>query len=134
LCFDVMVIIGFAVLALGLWLLFGRWHAYRDGKPGITWLRGLLVCAAVAGPASVVALECGWVVTEEGRQPWIVVGIMSVRDAVNPEPGLLAGLWLILAVYTGMTVGTVYVLRRLARQHPVPSAPQESDVREYPVT
>jgi cytochrome bd ubiquinol oxidase subunit I len=128
-----MVGVGLAIVALGGWLAVGRWYARRRGRPGVPALRTFLVCSAIAGPASVIALECGWVVTEEGRQPWIVVGAMSVRDAVNPAPGLLAGLWLLLVVYAGMTVATVYVLRRLARQHPVPLAPQESDVQRYRV-
>ncbi|MEU9445723.1 cytochrome ubiquinol oxidase subunit I [Streptomyces sp. NPDC048304] len=80
-----------------------------------------------------MALESGWSVTELGRQPWIVYGVMSVRDAVNPAPGLMTGLWLVLVVYAAMTVATVYVLRRLARGTAVPVAPQEADVRGYPV-
>jgi cytochrome d ubiquinol oxidase subunit I len=55
---------------------------------------------------------------------------MSVHDAVNPAPGLVAGLWLVLVVYAGLTVATVYVMRRLATQHPVPLAPQERDVEQ----
>jgi cytochrome d ubiquinol oxidase subunit I len=45
--------------------------------------RVFLVLRAIAGPAAVAALECGWTVTEEGRQPWVVQGVMSVHDAVN---------------------------------------------------
>jgi cytochrome d ubiquinol oxidase subunit I len=93
-----------------------------------------LALGAIAGPAVVVALECGWTVTEEGRQPWIVQGVMSVHDAVNPAPGLMVGLWLVLAVYAVLTVAVVYVMRRLARQTPIPTAPQERDVENYPVT
>jgi cytochrome d ubiquinol oxidase subunit I len=134
LCFDVMVGVGIFLLLLGLWLVVGRWWARRRGRAALPALRAFLVCGAIAGPASVVALECGWVVTEEGRQPWVVQGVMSVADAVNPAPGLLAGLWLLLVVYAGMTAATVYVLRRLARQRPVPLAPQESDVEQYKIT
>lgn len=132
LSFDVMVGIGFFLLFMGVWLLVGWWiRRHGDGElPG--W-PGFLVLAAIAGPASVVALEAGWTVTEEGRQPWVVQGLMSVHDAVNPAPGLRIGLWLVLVVYAGMTIATVYVLRQLARQHPVPFAPQERDVEEYRV-
>ncbi|MGW4348271.1 cytochrome ubiquinol oxidase subunit I [Streptomyces sp. NPDC004690] len=132
--FDLMVAVGFFLLALGVWLLLAWWRTRRGG--GLLDRRGsrlLLALVALAGPASVVALESGWSVTELGRQPWIVYGVMSVRDAVNPAPGLMTGLWLVLVVYAAMTVATVYVLRRLARGTAVPVAPQETDVRDYSV-
>jgi cytochrome bd ubiquinol oxidase subunit I len=152
--FDVMVAVGFLLLALGLWLLAVRLvqrrrrrrHGERrtrlsfDGRTAVEgWPfegrggRLFLTLGAIAGPAAVVALECGWTVTEEGRQPWVVWGLLSVRDAVNPAPGLLAGLWLVVAVYVVMTAATVYVLRRLARDKPVPVAPQDADAEAYPV-
>ncbi|MEU0946199.1 cytochrome ubiquinol oxidase subunit I [Streptomyces canus] len=130
--FDLMVAVGFFLLALGVWLLWTWWRSRRAGRE-LSTPRLFLALAAVAGPAAVVALECGWTVTELGRQPWIVWGVMSVRDAVNPAPGLMTGLWLVLVVYAAMTVATVYVLRRLARGTPVPQAPQEEDVTGYPV-
>ncbi|GAB2988282.1 cytochrome ubiquinol oxidase subunit I [Amycolatopsis acidiphila] len=132
LAFDLMVGVGFFLLLVAVWLAVGAFLRRRRGRfllPRAFWVFGL-----VAGPAAVVALEAGWTVTEEGRQPWIVQGVMSVRDAVNPAPGLMVGLWLVLVVYAGMTVGVVYVLRRLAKQTPVPVAPQERDVEDYPVT
>jgi cytochrome d ubiquinol oxidase subunit I len=125
LSFDVMVGIGFFLLALGVALLVAWWVKRRRGLAELPWPRPLLLLTAISGVASVVALECGWVVTEEGRQPWIVVGFMSVRDAVNPAPGLMAGLWLVLVVYAVMTVAIYYVLRRLARVERAPIAPQE---------
>ncbi|MFJ4626837.1 cytochrome ubiquinol oxidase subunit I [Streptomyces sp. NPDC088847] len=130
--FDLMVGIGFFLLALGAWLLWMWWRRRGHGG-GLLLPRPFLLLAAIGGPAAVVALECGWTVTELGRQPWIVWGVMSVRDAVNPAPGLMVGLWLVLFVYAAMTIATLYVLRRLARGTPVPLAPQEEDVTEYPV-
>jgi cytochrome d ubiquinol oxidase subunit I len=87
----------------------------------------------VSGVAAVVAMEAGWIVTEVGRQPWIVYGVLRVADAVNPAPGLSWGLVAVVAVYALLTVVTVYVLRRLARSRPVTDAPQESDVTGYKV-
>jgi cytochrome d ubiquinol oxidase subunit I len=130
--FDLMVAAGFFLLLMGGWLLWQWWRRHRAGGE-LSTPRLFLALAALAGPAAVVALECGWSVTELGRQPWIVYGVMSVREAVNPAPGLMTGLWLVLVVYAAMTVATVYVLRRLARGTPVPRAPQEEDVTGYPV-
>ncbi|WP_329460494.1 cytochrome ubiquinol oxidase subunit I [Streptomyces sp. NBC_01497] len=135
LAFDVMVGTGTFLLAMGVWLLLLRWWSRRTGTAMLTprGTRPFLLLAALAGPGAVVALECGWSVTELGRQPWIVWGVMRVSDAVNPAPGLMAGLWVVLVVYAAMTFATVYVLRRLTRVTPVPVAPQESDVLDYPV-
>jgi cytochrome d ubiquinol oxidase subunit I len=128
LAFDTMVGIGFALLALGLWLGYCWWR--RRELPRSRWF---LRAVALSGVAAVLAMEAGWVTTEVGRQPWIVYRVLRVDDAVNPAPGLGWGLVAVLAVYAVLTVATVYVLRRLARQ-PVPAAPQERDVAEYQVT
>jgi cytochrome d ubiquinol oxidase subunit I len=126
--FQIMVGLGFALLVLAAWLALA-WKRGRD-LPGSPWF---LRAAAVSGAASVLALESGWVVTEVGRQPWIVYGVQRTAQAVNPAPGLVFGFVLVAAVYAALTVATVYVLRRLARDVPVPAAPQERDVTGFKV-
>jgi cytochrome d ubiquinol oxidase subunit I len=128
LSFDTMVGIGFGLLLLGAWLALAWWRT-RAIPPSIWFMRA----TAVSGVAAVVAMEAGWIVTEVGRQPWIVYGVLRVADAVNPAPGLSWGLVAVVAVYAVLTVVTVYVLRRLARSRPVPDAPQEADVTGYKV-
>jgi cytochrome d ubiquinol oxidase subunit I len=126
--FQIMVGMGFALLALALWLGLYWWR--RRTLPRTPWF---LRAAALSGVAAVLALEAGWTVTEVGRQPWIVYGVMRTRDAVNPAPGLVWGFALVAAVYVVLTVATVYVLRRMARDRPVPIAPQERDVTDFKV-
>jgi cytochrome d ubiquinol oxidase subunit I len=121
--FQLMVASGLAMLGLAAWFALAWWR--RGDLPRSRWF---LRAAALAGPAAVLALEAGWVTTEVGRQPWIVWGVMRTSEAVSDAPGLRYGLYLLLAVYTLLTVATLYVLRRLARV-PVPAAPQERDVR-----
>ena len=65
-------------------------------------------------------------VTEVGRQPWVVYGLLRTADAVSPAPGLWLGFYGVVAVYTVLTALTVYVLRRLASRPGTP-APQEVD-------
>jgi cytochrome d ubiquinol oxidase subunit I len=108
LAFDLMVGIGFALLALGGWLGLTWWR--RRELPRSRWF---LRAAVLAGPAAVMAMEAGWVTTEVGRQPWIVYRVMRTAEAVNTAPGLAVGLFVLIGVYTVLTVSTVYVLRRL---------------------
>ncbi len=108
--FQLMVAIGFAMLGLGAWL--GLAWRRRRSLPRSPWF---LRAAVLSGPAAVLALECGWIVTEVGRQPWIVYRVMRVRDAVSDASGLRYGYFLLIAVYTGLAIATFTVLRRLAR-------------------
>jgi cytochrome d ubiquinol oxidase subunit I len=113
--FQLMVAIGFALLGLGVWL--GIAWRRRRALPSSRWF---LRAAVLSGPAAVLALECGWVVTEVGRQPWIVYRVMRVRDAVSDASGLRYGYFLLIAVYTVLAIATFTVLRRLA-QIPLPA-------------
>jgi cytochrome d ubiquinol oxidase subunit I len=130
--FDTMVALGFGLLALAGWLAWSWWR--RRDLPGGRARRWFLRAVAVSGVAAVTAMEAGWITTEVGRQPWIVWHVLRVANAVNPAPGLAAGIWPVLAVYAVLTVATVYALRRLARGRPVPDDPQDADVRGQFVT
>ena len=83
LSFDAMVGIGSALLGLGAWLAFVWWR--RRDIPRTPWF---LRAVAVSGAAAVVALWCGWIVTEVGRQPWIVQGYMRTEEAVTEAEGI----------------------------------------------
>jgi cytochrome d ubiquinol oxidase subunit I len=112
LAFDVMILTAFVLLGLAAWFAAGWWR--RRDLPRSRWfLRG----AALSGIVSLVSLECGWCVTELGRQPWTVNGLLLTRDAVSPTPG---NLWPVLAVtavvYTAVGTATILVLRSLRRR------------------
>jgi cytochrome d ubiquinol oxidase subunit I len=117
--FQLMVGCGFALLGLGIWFALA-WKRRRD-LPRSTWFfRG----AAISGILAVLALEAGWVVTEVGRQPWIVYGILRTKDAVSTAPGLRYGLYALVVVYAALTLAAAYVLRRLAGS-PIEGAPEK---------
>jgi cytochrome d ubiquinol oxidase subunit I len=65
---------------------------------------------------SIVSLECGWVVTEVGRQPWTVVGLLLTRDAVTTSGNLWPLFGGALLIYCGVGVGALYALRALRRR------------------
>ncbi|MDY7101853.1 MAG: cytochrome ubiquinol oxidase subunit I [Actinomycetota bacterium] len=109
--FDIMVGIGTGFIALGAWALVRRLR----GRPVLDqpWL---VRATVLAGPAAAVALEAGWIVTEVGRQPWIVQGILRSEDAVTTADGVWASLIVLTVVYGVLTVGTAGVLRTMARR------------------
>jgi cytochrome d ubiquinol oxidase subunit I len=74
--------------------------------------------------AAVVALECGWIVTEVGRQPWVVYGVMRTEDAVTGASGIPVGYAVLVVVYAGCAVAVWWILRRLAGR-PFPDRPSE---------
>jgi cytochrome bd ubiquinol oxidase subunit I len=109
--FDAMVGICSALILLGAWLGVSWWR--RRDIPQTPWF---LRATAVSGVAAIVALECGWIVTEVGRQPWIVYEVMRTEDAVTQASGVWVSLAAILVLYTLLGIATIVVLRAMARR------------------
>ena len=109
--FDTMVGIGTMLIALGLWLAFAWWR-----KRDIPQTKWFLRAVAVSGVATVVAMECGWIVTEVGRQPWIVYEVMRTEDAVTKADGIWITFGLIVGLYAILGVALVLTLRAMARR------------------
>ena len=101
LAFQVMVGLGTLMAVASLWVVM-CWVRRRD----VVADRRLLALLAWLMPAGFVAVEAGWVVTEVGRQPWIIQGVMRTADAVTPMPGLAApfALFTLLYLFLGAVV------------------------------
>jgi cytochrome d ubiquinol oxidase subunit I len=84
----------------------------RKRLPDSVWFYRALVAA---GPLALVALICGWVVTEVGRQPWVVYDVMRTEQAVTGAGGIPIGYATLAAVYAGLIVAVGWTLVRLAR-------------------
>jgi cytochrome d ubiquinol oxidase subunit I len=111
LSFDAMVGIGTALMGLALWLAWLLWR--RRAVPEGKWF---LRAVAVSGVAAIVAMWSGWIVTEVGRQPWIVYGHMRTEEAVTGAQGLWWVFGFTLLLYTGLGIATVKVIRRMSRR------------------
>jgi cytochrome d ubiquinol oxidase subunit I len=113
--FDGMVASGFFALLVGLafWLLY-FWRKRRTPEQRI-----LLWGVALAGPLSFLAIELGWMVTELGRQPWVIYGILRTSDAVTTAPGLNISFLAFSCIYLVLAVTLIWLLLRLARS-PLP--------------
>jgi cytochrome d ubiquinol oxidase subunit I len=107
-----MVGIGTYLIALSLW-----YWLRRRGRPRLED-RWTLLAVAASGPLAFVANELGWMVTELGRQPWVIYGVLRTQDAITAAPGLgvvFTGFTLLYVVLAGMTI---WLLRRLATGAP----------------
>ena len=111
LSFDVMVGLGTLLLLGGLWAAWTWWRRRRWPRPLLFWALG-----AVSGLAAIVAMECGWVVTEEGRQPWVVYGLQTTTQAATTNGGVLASLSVVIVVYGAIGAATIAILLMLARR------------------
>jgi cytochrome d ubiquinol oxidase subunit I len=111
LSFDLMVGVGTALLALAVWFAVVWWR--RRELPRTPWF---LRAAAVSGVAAVAALEAGWIVTEVGRQPWVVYRILRTEDAVTTADGIWFSFAAVLVLYAALGAATVLVLRAMARR------------------
>ena len=107
LSFDVMVALGTYMALVGLW---AGWLALR--KRDFATRRGFLGALAIAAPCGFLAVEAGWMVTELGRQPWVIFGILKTADAVTPMPGLIVPFAAITLLYCGLAVVVGVVLYR----------------------
>jgi cytochrome d ubiquinol oxidase subunit I len=111
LSFDTMVGLSTLVglLSLVFWFLGWRRREVPRSRP-------LLWCVVAAGPAIVIAMEAGWFVTEFGRQPWVVYGIIRTSNAATTAPALGVTFTVFLAIYAALAVTTARLLLLLARR------------------
>lgn len=123
--FQLMVACGTAMGAIGaLYLLFSavpRWRRFA-------LRRRFLVLCALAAPLGFIAVEAGWTVTETGRQPWVLYGILKTKDAVTPMPGLAIPFLIFSAVYLFLAGVVTWLLTRHIRnvERDYPSAREEA--------
>lgn len=109
--FQVMVGAGFA--AMGAVLLYW-WRVWRR-RAGWHGERRLLMLLVATGPLGFLSLQAGWIVSEAGRQPWIIYGVMRTADAGTPVVGAAASLWGFCGLYLTLAFTVVLLLRGIAR-------------------
>ena len=97
--FQIMVGLGMAMLGIALiyFIALLKKRSWYESR----WLLKMFV---VATPMGYLALEAGWTVTEVGRQPWIIYGVMRTAEAVTPMPGIAYSFYLFTAVYISLAI------------------------------
>jgi cytochrome bd ubiquinol oxidase subunit I len=113
LAFQVMVGIGTTLILISLWFWFSVWRKKRL-NPG----KWQLIALVALAPAGFVAIEAGWIVTEVGRQPWIIHLVMRTENAVTEVPNQFAAFGGFTILYTILAITCVWLLLLLAKSPP----------------
>lgn len=111
LSFQVMVGLGSWLMLLSLWYWLASWRGGANFAPS----RRLLWALAASAPLGFIALEAGWMVTEVGRQPWVINGVLRTADAVTTADSVHETFFLFTLLYIVLTVTVVVLLLRMAR-------------------
>jgi cytochrome d ubiquinol oxidase subunit I len=122
--FQIMVACGVLLMLIALWgALRFLWSIARNKS----WLESkrFLRALVLAAPLGFIAIETGWVVTEVGRQPWIIFGVMRTSEAVTPMPGLIVPFITFTLLYILLAIVTVWLLLRQ-----VAASPQGTDAAQ----
>jgi cytochrome d ubiquinol oxidase subunit I len=113
LAFQVMVGLGSYLALVGLIALWLMWRRHD-----LTRHRWLLRALVLAAPMGFICTEAGWIVTEVGRQPWIIHGLMRTAEAVTPMPGLVVPFLVFTALYCALGVTVAWLLYQQVLKSP----------------
>lgn len=105
--FQIMIACGLLMLLSVLWAFF-----LKIRKRELTSNKALLVLSVLCTPLGFLAIEAGWIVTEVGRQPWVINGIMLTKDAVTDVPYLEVTFSLFALIYFVLAIAVIYLMRK----------------------
>jgi len=105
--FQIMVGLGMLMFAISVVYIIAAWRK-KDLLASRWWLKLLLIMT----PTGFIALEAGWIVTEVGRQPWIIYRVMKTADSVTPVTGLGWSFAIIVLLYTTLGAIAMFLLSR----------------------
>jgi cytochrome d ubiquinol oxidase subunit I len=112
------------MVGIGTWLAFlALWAGFLWWRGRIFESRAFLRASLFSTPLGFIALEAGWMVTELGRQPWVIHGVMKTSEAVTPMPGLRVPFVIFTLVYLGLALVVAALIRRTIAE----TAPRGAD-------
>ena len=114
--FQVMIGLGTVMALVSAWAALRAWRVRRAPADQLADSPWLLRAIVLAAPMGFVAIEAGWTVTEVGRQPWVVYGVLRTADAVTPMRGLVVPLvtFTLLYIFLGVVTG-ILLYRQIVR-------------------
>ena len=111
--FQIMVGFGMLMMLIGILYFIALWK--KKSWFNKSWFLKMFIYAT---PAGFIALEAGWTVTEVGRQPWIIQGVMRTSEAVTPMPGIQYSFYLFTFIYFTLSVFVIFLLKRQIQMVP----------------
>jgi cytochrome d ubiquinol oxidase subunit I len=111
--FQIMVGFGMLMMLIGILYFIVLWK--KKSWFNKSWFLKMFIYAT---PAGFIALEAGWTVTEVGRQPWIIQGVMRTSEAVTPMPGIQYSFYLFTFIYFTLSVFVIFLLKRQIQMVP----------------
>lgn len=111
--FQIMIFFGTVMMGISVLYLFVLF--FKKNWLEKHWLLKLFI---IATPFGYIALEAGWTVTEVGRQPWIIYGIMKTAEAVTPMPGIQYSFYLFTLIFISLSLIIIFLLRRQIKMVP----------------
>jgi len=111
--FQIMVGIGVLMMLIGIIYFYELWK--KKDLLSKSWFLKTFIWAT---PLGFIALEAGWTVTEVGRQPWIIQGVMRTSEAVTPMPGIQYSFYLFSFIYFTLSVAVIFLLKRQIQMVP----------------
>ena len=111
--FQIMIFLGTVMMGISVLYLFALF--FKKNWLEKHWLLKLFI---IATPFGYIALEAGWTVTEVGRQPWIIYGIMKTAEAVTPMPGIQYSFYLFTLIFISLSLIIIFLLRRQIKMVP----------------
>lgn len=124
--FQIMVACGVAMMLVAAW---ATWRYLRRRKQNWLNSKWFLRALVAASPLGFIAIETGWTVTEVGRQPWIIYGVMRTSEAVTPMPRLIVPFLTFTLLYIFLAVITVFLLLRQVAASPRDPEPRSKEAR-----
>lgn len=121
--FQIMVLLGVLMAGAGVIFLLSSWK-----WPAVLEKRWWLKILFILTPAGFIAVEAGWIVTEVGRQPWIIWHIMKTKDALSPMPGLQYSFYTITFVYLALSFIVLWLMKRQIKKLHEDHKPDEVNV------
>ncbi|MES2110239.1 MAG: cytochrome ubiquinol oxidase subunit I [Bacteroidota bacterium] len=118
--FEIMIAIGSTMMLVGILYFIAVWK--KRSWLTKNWFLKLFILST---PFGFIAVEAGWTVTEVGRQPWIIQGIMRTSEAVTPMPGIQYSFYLFTLVYLILSIAVIFLLSRQIKM-----VPELYDVKE----
>jgi len=116
--FQIMVGCGMLMMAIAVWSAWRFWRNRKKDAGEWSASKWFLRTLILAAPLGFIAVETGWVVTEVGRQPWIIFGVMRTADAVTPMPGLVVPFITFTILYIFLAIVTAWLLFRQVAASP----------------